>query len=56
MKRQVKKLSLSRETIHNLQEPVLGKVAGGSVGTFASAYYCANHSNTTTCAACVCPN
>ncbi len=56
MKRQVKKLSLSRETIHNLQEPVLGKVAGGSVGTFTSYNYCNNHSYTTTCVACQCPN
>jgi hypothetical protein len=40
MKKQVKKLALAKETLHSLEENLLGKAAGGlTVGAAYMSYY-----------------
>lgn len=39
MKKQVKKLVLARETVRNLQDAALGRVAGGSLYPQCPTYY-----------------
>jgi hypothetical protein len=46
----VKKLVLSRETVANLQENDLKKVAGGWTGIVSWCYVCLSDENTCTCA------
>lgn len=46
----VKKLVLSRETVANLQEKDLKKVAGGWTGIVSWCNFCLSDENTCTCA------